>query len=102
MKYRILRTNGEVVEGEKIETRGNDEHYPTFELSDGTRLGVHISNVLGPVDDSCPVGGIDRLRELVLSGCGPQDDICVRDVNSGEILYCPIHYEENYASLQEG
>lgn len=60
MRYRIRKINGDIIEGEKVETRGDDENYPTFLLDDGGRIGVHVSNVLGPVDDSCPVDGIER------------------------------------------
>ena len=59
-QYRILRVNGEVVEGKCIQTKGNDEEYPSFELEDGSLLGVHINAVLGPVIDDCPVDGIPR------------------------------------------
>ena len=60
-QYRILRVNGEVVEGKYIQTKGNDDEYPSFELGDGSLLGVHINAVLGPVIDNCPVDGIDRI-----------------------------------------
>ena len=59
-QYRILRVNGEVVEGKHIQTKGNDEQYPSFELEDGSLLGVHIDAVLGPVIDDCPVDAIPR------------------------------------------
>lgn len=62
-RYRILRTNKEVVEGERIQTKGDDENYPTFLLDDGGRLGVARANVLGPADDSCSVEGIQRPAE---------------------------------------
>ena len=59
-RYRILKTDRTVVEGEYIQTKGNDANYPTFLLDDGGRLGVARANVVGEVDDSCPVGGIER------------------------------------------
>ena len=62
-RYRILRINGEVVEGERIQTKGDDENYPTFLLDDGGRLGVARSNVLGPADETCSVEGIQRPAE---------------------------------------
>jgi hypothetical protein len=58
--YRIIRTDGSVVEGQYIQTKGDDENYPTFVLADGLRLGVHKDAVLGPVIDDCPVDGIPR------------------------------------------
>jgi hypothetical protein len=58
--YRVIRTDGSVVEGQYIQTRGDDENYPTFVLADGLRLGVHKDAVLGPVIDDCPVDGITR------------------------------------------
>ena len=59
-RYRLLRVNGEVVEGECIQTKANDEDYPPFLLDDGSRLGTTRDHVLGPVDDSAPPGGIPR------------------------------------------
>lgn len=60
-RYRIRRTNNEIVEGTLVQTKGDDENYPTFELGTGGRLGVHRDNVLGPVDDVAPHAGIPRL-----------------------------------------
>jgi len=59
-RYRIRRINDDVLEGVLVQTKGNDEYFPTFELDDGSLLGIHHSNVLGEVDDSCPVNGIER------------------------------------------
>lgn len=59
-RYRVRRMNGQIVEGEYIQTKGDDDNYPTLLLDDGARLGVTRANVLGPVDDSCPVSGIER------------------------------------------
>jgi hypothetical protein len=59
-RFRILKTNKEVVEGELIQTKGDDANYPTFLLADGTRLGVHHSAVLARVDDDCGPQGIKR------------------------------------------
>ena len=67
-QYRILRVNGEVVEGKHIQTKGNDEQYPSFELEDGSLLGVHIDAVLGPVIDDCPVDGVPRPYENAVYG----------------------------------
>ena len=66
-RYRILRVNGEVVEGKLVHTKGNDDYYPTFELDGGGLLGVHRDNVLGPVIDDCPVHGIERFDFVKLS-----------------------------------
>lgn len=49
-----------IYEGEYIQTKGDDDNYPTFVVEDGPRLGVHKDHVLGPVDDSCPPQGIER------------------------------------------
>lgn len=65
-KYRILKTDGSVIEGQYIQTKGNDEDYPTFVLADGSRLGVHKDAVLGPVTDDCPVDGITRPHPMEL------------------------------------
>lgn len=59
-RYKIRRINGDVIEGECVQTRGNDENYPTFQRDDGTFIGVHHSAVIGLVDDVCPPGGIER------------------------------------------
>lgn len=59
-RYKILRTDQSIVEGEYIQTKGDDENYPTFVLEDGSRLGVHHSAVLGETRDDCPVDGIER------------------------------------------
>jgi hypothetical protein len=59
-RYRIIKTDGSVIEGTYIQTKGNDEDYPTFVLADGSLLGVHRDAVLGPVVDDCPVDGIER------------------------------------------
>lgn len=62
-RYRILRTSGEVVEGERVQTKGDDENYPTFRLDGGGLLGVARTNVLGPADETCSVEGIQRPAE---------------------------------------
>jgi hypothetical protein len=59
-RYRIkLHSNDQIVEGECIQTRGDDENFPTF-IVDGMAIGVHKDRVLGLVDDDCPVDGIER------------------------------------------
>lgn len=58
--YRLLRLNGDVIEGEHVQTKGNDGGYPTFRLADGGFLSVASINVLGPRDDSCAVEGIEN------------------------------------------
>ena len=63
-RYKILRTDQSIVEGEFIQTKGDDDNYPTFLLNDGSRLGAHRDNVLGPVDDSAPPNGIERPAEI--------------------------------------
>lgn len=63
--YRIIRTDGSIVEGTYIQTKGDDENYPTFVLADGLRLGVHRDAVLGPVIDDCPVDGIERFDFVI-------------------------------------
>jgi len=60
-RYRIRRTNNEIVEGTLVQTKGDDENFPTFELGTGGLLGVHRDNVLGLADDVAPHGGIPRL-----------------------------------------
>lgn len=60
-RYRIRRTNNEIVEGTLVQTKGNDDHYPTFEVTGLGLLGVHRDNVLGPVDDVAPNAGIPRV-----------------------------------------
>lgn len=45
MKYRVEWVKGNWEEAEKLETRGNDEEFPTFLLSDGRRISVHHSRV---------------------------------------------------------
>jgi len=53
LRYRIRKPDRSIVEGEYFQTTGDDENHPTFTLDDGSRLGVHISNVLAPVDGDC-------------------------------------------------
>jgi len=60
-RYRIRRTNNEIIEGTLIQTKGDDENYPTFELGTGGRIGVHRDAVLGLVNDNAPHGGTPRL-----------------------------------------
>jgi hypothetical protein len=60
-RYRIRRTNNEIIEGTHIQTKGDDENYPTFELGTGGRIGVHRDAVLGLASDVAPHGGIPRL-----------------------------------------
>lgn len=59
-RYRLLRVSGEVVEGEHIQTKGNEADYPTFRMGDGGLLSVASANVLGPADETCSVEGIAR------------------------------------------
>lgn len=61
-RYRVRRTNNEIVEGTLVRTKGNDDHYPTFETASGL-LGVHRDNVLGPANDDAPNEGIPRIYE---------------------------------------
>jgi hypothetical protein len=60
-RYRIRRTNNEIIEGTHIQTKGDDENYPTFELGTGGRIGVHRDAVLGLASDDAPHSGIPRL-----------------------------------------
>ena len=60
-RYRIRRTNNEIVEGTHIQTKGDDINYPTFEVPGLGLLGVYRENVLGPASDMAPHGGIPRL-----------------------------------------
>ena len=73
-RYRLLRVSGEVVEGKLVQTKGNDDYYPTFELDGGGLLGIHRDNVLGPVIDDCPVDGIPR-PEVFTFVNPPSDDL---------------------------
>jgi hypothetical protein len=74
-RYRIIKTDGSVIEGTYIQTKGNDEDYPTFVLADGSLLGVHRDAVLGPVTDDCPVDGIPRtITSARLVSWGPTTD----------------------------
>lgn len=45
MKHLIERTPGNYVIGEEIQTRGEDERFPTFRLEDGSLLGVKQDKV---------------------------------------------------------
>jgi hypothetical protein len=73
-QYRIKLSDGTVVEGTHIQTRGDDENFPTF-VVDGVRIGVHKSKVLGPVTDDCPVDGIPRtITSARLVSWGPTTD----------------------------
>jgi hypothetical protein len=59
-RYRIkLHGSDRIVEGEYIQTKGDDENFPTF-IVDGMAIGVHKDRVLGLVTDDCPVHGIER------------------------------------------
>lgn len=51
MKYEIKKLNGEVVRGEKIQTRGDDENFPTFLLEDGSYLGVYKDRVIREIEE---------------------------------------------------
>lgn len=59
-RYRFRRINGEILEGTLVQTKGDDDNYPTFDTASGL-FGVHRDNVLGPVDDVAPHAGIPRL-----------------------------------------
>jgi len=61
-RYLIERSTGRFVEGVKIETKGEDDRYPTFELEDGTRLGVFHESVIKQITDEAPVHGIPRVE----------------------------------------
>lgn len=60
MKYRIERSPGVVVIGELIQTKGNDTDFPTFILSDGTKLSVDKSRILGVLEEFPPPDPEDR------------------------------------------
>ena len=63
IKYLIERGDGkDNVVGEMIQTKGNDDEFPTFRLEDGSVLGVHKSAVISEVED-LPLGGI-LLKEV--------------------------------------
>jgi hypothetical protein len=52
MKYRIdFAGDGNLVVGEKIQTRGDDERFPTFVLEDGSVIGVAEDRVGDPVQE---------------------------------------------------
>ena len=71
MWYRIKRVDGIIVEGEKIETKGDDTNYPTFILRDGKIISVHKSRVLGEVNDDCSPHGLERPK-----GANHASDLC--------------------------
>lgn len=50
-RYYIQWSEREVVEGTKIQTRANDEDFPTFMLDDNMRISISRSKVLGPVEE---------------------------------------------------
>lgn len=81
-QYRILKTDGSVIEGQYIQTKGNDQDFPTFLLGDGSRLGVRRDSVLGPVIDDCPVDGIKRpgLRYETFKFVKEPDDELIRKI----------------------
>lgn len=51
MKYEIKKLNGEIVVGEKIQTRGDDINFPTFLLEDGSYLGVSKDRVIREIEE---------------------------------------------------
>jgi len=51
MKAQIKRLSGEIVIGEQVQTRGDDDNFPTFILEDGTRLGTHRDNIVEWIED---------------------------------------------------
>lgn len=51
-KFYIERHKGDIIIGEKVRTRGNDEEFPTFILEDGTRFGCHKSRIIGEVEEN--------------------------------------------------
>lgn len=53
-KYIIQRSDTEIVMGTEIQTRGNDEDFPTFVLEDGSQFGCARSRVLGEVVEPTP------------------------------------------------
>lgn len=86
-RYRVRRTNNEIVEGTLVQTKGDDENYPTFELGTGGRLGVHRDNVLGPVNDVAPHGGIPRL--VAIDGAEESDALVIDMDSTGK----HVHYQ---------
>lgn len=86
-RYRVRRTNNEIVEGTLVQTKGDDENYPTFELGTGGRLGVHRDNVLGLVDDVAPHAGIPRL--VAIDGVEESDALVIDMDSTGK----HVHYQ---------
>ena len=64
-RYRLLKRNQEVVEGEHIQTRGNDRDFPVFLMDGGGQLGVSISNVLGLATEDCNPHGMVKANGLI-------------------------------------
>lgn len=46
----VFRFGGELKEGEKIQTRGDDINYPSFRTDDGMEYGVNAKNVITKID----------------------------------------------------
>ena len=71
--YKIERTPKVFVFGEKIQTRGNDEDFPTFVLADRTMLGVDKKRV---VEEEHECGPTDDETECAC-GCTADDYRCI-------------------------
>ena len=80
-RYRIRRTNNEIIEGTHIQTKGDDENYPMFELGSGGRIGVHRDAVLGLSSDMAPHGGIPRLVAIDSDADGAHIHFSAIEVN---------------------
>jgi len=50
MQYRIM-WHGEPVTATKVEMRTGNDNWPSFELPDGSMVGIHKTAVIGPVSE---------------------------------------------------
>lgn len=58
-RYKIRSPYGEVIEAEHIQTKGDDERFPTFRLDNGSLVGISQTDVLGEAgNDDAPSEGI--------------------------------------------
>ena len=86
MKYAIERTDKKIVYGRKVQTKGNDEEFPTFELDDGSLLGTHHSHVLYEIkEDGDYENDLDHGRHQCDEHCNCQNDVHVSELGRQDI-----------------